>query len=347
MFQLNQPLQQYTVAFETLRSNHAAASGYLKDRYGADNQLQAFNNLTRLMEASEMPKRIPIELMSQGITALAENLGEPNLGLNMVDYLESEQNQIVLFIKETQMRFLELIQMIARYTCIATEVFEFRIVETSEHIELELSPNSPATVSYHQYEGVMGLIVRSLRHCKEVELLGVDLPHSKPSADDTPYFTTFGLLPNFDEPKASIYFAHQSRKAMVVGTADAKKSLRSLQRFEIQYMQHSDQDCLVERSRFLLPLLLCHGQANKERLAELLCVSSRTLQRRLKEQGTSFRALLQDLRIQLAEKHFRYTDTSCSELGFALGYQDYKQFHRAFKSWFGITPEQYRMQIAS
>lgn len=339
--------QQYTVAFETLRCNYEAVSGYLHDRYGLDKRRQELNNLTQFVQSGTTPDRIPIELISQGITALAQTLDEPNLGLRLVSYLEAEGNQIVSFIKRIQLRFVELVYMIARYTHIASQVFEFHIVETADSIQLELSPNSPETVSRHQFEGLMGLIVRSLRLCDQVNLVGIDLPHAQPNGSDELYMEVFGMLPRFDQPKACLHFAGESRNAFVAGTQDAQESLKSLQIFETQYTKLLEDDCLLERSRFLLSLLLCHGEANKERLAELLCVSPRTLQRRLKEQGTSFRELLQDLRKQLSEKHFLYSDATCYELGFALGYQDYKQFHRAFKNWFGVTPEQYRLQLIS
>lgn len=71
-------------------------------------------------------------------------------------------------------------------------------------------------------------------------------------------------------------------------------------------------------------------------------MSPRTLQRRLRDGGTSFAKVLSDLRHELALRYLRDERIAIAEVGFLLGFQDVTAFHRAFKRWSGKTPATYR-----
>jgi AraC-like DNA-binding protein len=84
------------------------------------------------------------------------------------------------------------------------------------------------------------------------------------------------------------------------------------------------------------------GPPGQDRIAGDLCMSSRTLQRKLKEEGANFSELLQDCRMQLAKKYLRQGKKSVVETSYTLGFAEPSTFSRAFKRWTGQTPAQYR-----
>jgi AraC-like DNA-binding protein len=75
-------------------------------------------------------------------------------------------------------------------------------------------------------------------------------------------------------------------------------------------------------------------------------IGKRTLQRRLKEHGFSFRDVLTEVRQELAEQNLRDFDMSIGEIAYLLGYSNPSEFHRAFRGWTGIAPKQYRLRNA-
>lgn len=83
---------------------------------------------------------------------------------------------------------------------------------------------------------------------------------------------------------------------------------------------------------------LSEGDPRREIVAFALCVSERTLQRRLAEEGTSFADLVDDVRREAAERYFAHGDCSPTEITFALGFSDPSNFYRACKRWFGRSP---------
>ena len=84
------------------------------------------------------------------------------------------------------------------------------------------------------------------------------------------------------------------------------------------------------------------GPPSQQQIASALHVSNRTLQRKLKEEGTSFMDLLQDTRMQLARKYLRSPGRSIVETAYLLGFSEPSTFSRAFKRWTGQAPADYR-----
>jgi AraC-like DNA-binding protein len=100
--------------------------------------------------------------------------------------------------------------------------------------------------------------------------------------------------------------------------------------------------CVSARVRQVLMQMIAKGDPRRELVAASLCMSERTLQRRLTEEGTSFVGLVDDTRRELAEAYFVNGTYSPTEMSFALGFADPSNFYRACKRWFGRTPNMLR-----
>ena len=81
-----------------------------------------------------------------------------------------------------------------------------------------------------------------------------------------------------------------------------------------------------------------------EHVAKRLAVSPRTLQRRLKEEGTSFKGVVSATRENLARHYLSRTQLTATEIAFLLGFEEPTSFFRAFQRWTGTTPERLRKQ---
>lgn len=80
--------------------------------------------------------------------------------------------------------------------------------------------------------------------------------------------------------------------------------------------------------------------------ARLLHLTPRTLHRRLIDEGTSYKALLEDVRRTLAVEMLKSERQGVSEIAFALGYSDVANFRRAFKRWQAMSPAAFRARTA-
>lgn len=85
---------------------------------------------------------------------------------------------------------------------------------------------------------------------------------------------------------------------------------------------------------------------SQEVVANELHVSGSTLARKLREEGTCFRSVVESEHQYMANHYLRNTDMTIEEIGEALGYFDTSSFRRAFKKWFGVPPSKYLSQYS-
>ncbi len=98
----------------------------------------------------------------------------------------------------------------------------------------------------------------------------------------------------------------------------------------------------AERVRAVLLEALPAGQSSADEVARRLALSKRTLQRRLREETTTYQAVLNQTREALAKHYLVQTNLSGTEIAFLIGFDDPNSFFRAFHQWTGQTPQQVR-----
>ena len=105
-------------------------------------------------------------------------------------------------------------------------------------------------------------------------------------------------------------------------------------------------------NRFVLSVRTAIGNAMKDGepkvtdVAAAIGVSVRTLQRRLGESGVDYRALVDDIRQDLALRYLKDRRHTLSDVAYLLGYSEISAFSRAFRRWTGSTPSDYRRRNA-
>ncbi len=103
----------------------------------------------------------------------------------------------------------------------------------------------------------------------------------------------------------------------------------------------TEQEGIVDQVRKIIINL--PGQVpTPEEVASQLNMSYRTLRRRLGEEGTSFKEIHGEVRMGMAAEYIRQTELTTQEIAYLLGYGETSNFHRAFKTWYGQTPGEFR-----
>jgi AraC-like DNA-binding protein len=108
--------------------------------------------------------------------------------------------------------------------------------------------------------------------------------------------------------------------------------------------RYPPENTLIERLRTMIKEQLNGGDASLERAANELGMSSRTLQRKLREHGTSHQELLDQMRRDLAMRYLQEPEMAICEVAYLLGFSESSALHRAFKRWTGMTPSEFRRQ---
>ncbi len=168
----------------------------------------------------------------------------------------------------------------------------------------------------------------------------ISFSFARPRATDE-FESLFGSVPRFSQPTAGIEFPKRFLDApMLTANAELRSILEAAARGILVSPRPNSSAAGQVRAA-----LLQAGTAQVMTLtqvARLLGVSERTLQRRLREEQTSFRRLVDAARRELAEAALELSDQSCAEMAENLGFSDEASFGRAFKRWTGQAPGRYR-----
>jgi AraC-like DNA-binding protein len=100
----------------------------------------------------------------------------------------------------------------------------------------------------------------------------------------------------------------------------------------------------VEHVRTAIVRRLPGARPTVDSVARDVAMSGRSLQRLLREHGTSFRELLDQVRHERARRYLDATSFSDGEIAFLLGFSDPASFYRAFRVWTGMSPGRFRQR---
>ncbi len=152
----------------------------------------------------------------------------------------------------------------------------------------------------------------------------------------------FGCAVRFNAPRDILVFQKDALGARFASHHPQMLALM-LPGLEEALMEKSSAVTLARRVRNVL-LKSMHGRRpSVDLVARELCLSPRTLQRRLEEEGTSYQRLLDGVRQETARHLLASTNLDTGEIAFVLGFEELNSFARAFQSWEGTSPNRWRM----
>jgi len=142
-------------------------------------------------------------------------------------------------------------------------------------------------------------------------------------------------------PRNTIVFrASDAQRPFVTRNAELLGMLAP--QFEEDLKQQSGNENFAKRVRGAVQQKLTGRRPTIEDIADALHVSSRTLQRRLQDEGSSFQRVLEEARHQLARHYLNNSVLELNEAAYLLGYEDANSFVRAFRTWEGVPPARWR-----
>lgn len=174
-------------------------------------------------------------------------------------------------------------------------------------------------------------------------LAEVHLPH-RPLAPAQAFKRFFGAPIHTGKPHAALLF---NRRAL---TAPMKSASRELQRMATNYIESCFpglDPSLAKRVELAVGRSLGSGGAQRESVAQLLCMHPRTLQRRLSEEGTTFESILDMVRREAAWRYLTNTDLPAGRIAALVGLARQSGLTRACRRWFGMTPSEVRAEGAA
>lgn len=269
--------------------------------------------------------------------------GDPAIGLNMARQARPAALNVVGYALMSSRNLKEGFARLVRYQRIIAEGADLDFQPCAQGYRLSLTIIGDRLPPARQSaEGSLAGCLTFCRWLTGTPLLPLEVSFQGQLPDDLePYRQLFQAPLRFDAPRYALLFREEDVEMPLPTANEALAQLHD--RFAGEYLSRFSDSKVMHRARQILCRLLPQGEPRREVVAQALCLSERTLQRRLQEEGSSFQQLLDDTRRDLAVQHLAQPDLAPLEIAYLLGFADPSNFYRAFKRWFGVTPGEYRL----
>jgi len=273
--------------------------------------------------------------------AVMEQLPDPALGVKLGSNVHVRQAGLVGYSMLHSPSLDHAITRLIRYERILEDTTYLKLEHDGNRVCLLVEEPLPLAGLRQPIESDVAAMVTCFREITGVERLPlkVQLPYPRPATIE-PYRPVLGDSIDFDAPRAAIIFDAADMALPVVARDETLCSY--LDDHANRILKSLAARSYAERVQKVLWEELSEGQPTIKTVARALGTSTRTLQRRLRDEGVNFAELLDTFRRRMAGELLQRHDLAVYEVAFLLGYSEPSTFFRAFRRWTGMSPLQYR-----
>jgi AraC-like DNA-binding protein len=295
-----------------------------------------------MADASDPNVRISTIRMQTLWRLAIEKTGIPELGLVAVRQFQPAVLQGLGFAWLASDTLGDALGRLVRYSRIINVLPDFSLEESGDTVDLVIRvPDLGTDFMYAATDAGMGVFLRMCQITAAADIMPRRTSLQRPTpVDPAPYVAMFGPNIEFEADAYRLYF---DKKLVHTRLSTANPELARLNdQAVIDYLARYDRSSITMQVRSKIIECLPDGRPNQGDIAETLHTSLRSLQRKLRNEETTFKDLLSETQQQLAMHYIQETHRSIGEITYLLGFSEPSNFTRAFKRWTGKSPAEYR-----
>lgn len=271
-----------------------------------------------------------------------EKTGIPEFGLVAVNQFQPAVLQGLGFAWLASNSLDDALGRLVRYSRIINVLPDFSLEDSGDTIDLVIRvPDLGQDFAHAATDAGMGVFLRMCQITAGTNIMPVRAIFQRPTPVDTaPYVSMFGPNIEFGAEAHRLCFDKELADTHLP-TANPELA-RLNDQAVIDYLARYDRSSITMQVRSKIIECLPDGRPNQGEIAETLHTSLRSLQRRLRDEETTFKDLLSETQQELAMHYIRETHRSIGEITYLLGFSEPSNFTRAFKRWTGKSPAEYR-----
>lgn len=293
-------------------------------------------------------RQIPLSNYVQLLEIAAREL-DPALGLKLgLGHFNTLPNAVLLggfgHAIRAAANVRAMLDFAERYLVVHAQANEVSWSTIGAHLAIRYRISDPSITQRRQdAEYAFGALYNRMREVTggKYEVLRVDFAHEQPD-DISEHLRSFPCQVRFGQPaNLMLWPAAMLDEPLLSADPRLFQALQpGLEEARRQRLADTD---LTARLGLAIETRLGSG-INLDDIACQLCMSKRTLQRRLRELDLEFNDLVEDIRQALAVDLVRRSPANLTEIATRLGYNESSSFTRAFRRWTGFTPREFRQQ---
>lgn len=236
----------------------------------------------------------------------------------------------------------EALRMMQRNLDFHAKGVEVSVVKSEQYIDIRMDFAFANDENCEQLAGLsLALLARCLQQLQCQPLAPVSLLLRRAEGDAEAYYKVFACRPYFAMDCDALRYPIALLDAPVQVESRVREGLSRQWRGG----RSADAENLGQLLDQAITALLPTGECSLAMVARVIGMHPRTLQQRLKDQGSSFSKVLAARRLYLAREHLQFSDIDLTTLALNLGFSELPVFSRAFKAWTGSCPREWRKRV--
>lgn len=239
----------------------------------------------------------------------------------------------------------QVVELLERYLVLRTDLVTMESTQQGDRLWVSFYENRPLEDIRRPVTEAIVLAIRNILDFTTMGTCNIS-EVTFPFDGDEKLATAMFRCPvsyNQDSAGFSLPLATIDQPLKLANTVSFQEGLKVCQQ-ELEKLS-SEQTWALRVRRIMLQST--HGFPSLKMTARRFHVTPRTLHRRLIEEGTSYRDILEDVRHQLAIRYLETGQMTVQEISYALGYSDIANFRKAFKRWESVPPSTYGARLSS
>jgi AraC-like DNA-binding protein len=273
--------------------------------------------------------------------AIGETSGDPGIGLKLGSEPRFERYQPTMIAAVCSRSFRDALQRIARYKQLTCPE-EIRVHTTRDEAAVEFFYLQAEEIQPDVLVDVCLAWILSIgRQGTDGQVTPLRLELTRPAQHRDLLESHFGCRVHFKTNRNALVFqARDLDRPFVTHNEELLTAIGA--QLETELKGRNPGADVGEQVKHTLKRSLAGKRPTLQHVAQELCMSVRTLQRRLTNADITFQRLVEDTRRELAHHYLKHSTVELNEAAFLLGYEDANSFFRAFHGWEGTSPGEWR-----
>jgi AraC-like DNA-binding protein len=288
--------------------------------------------------------RLPIVSMWALWRSAVEQTNDDAFGISVAEHVFPTHLNALLFAIQSSQNLRDIIDRLIRYATVVSTIIDLSLIEDPLSQQAKLRFTSLAQDNERPHAPFDAFLAIAVKNIRDVMALGeegiIEIHLRRPEPENLEKFQQFFNRPiRFNCEHNDLVFAEGLLdKKLAAANADLARINDQLLDDHLKRLNKKTYSLRVKE--VILDCLPDNG-INQELAAKRLNMSVRNLHRKLAEENTSFKVLLDTIRHDLSRRYLK-NNMSISDITYSLGFVDQSSFSRAFKRWTGQSPSQYR-----
>jgi AraC-like DNA-binding protein len=287
--------------------------------------------------------RVPRKALDRLIAAIYKKTGDITFGVKVVQNVHPSHLGPLGYAWMTSASLGEACQRLERFSRILMDRLRFSHLCAPEGVYVRIDFDEGADIGPMNYLFNMALFVQMVRLNlgNDFKPLKVSMNFLKPTETDT-IQSHFQCILEYDTPLNQILISHEDWQYKLPRVNPELTLMHD--EIVIKYLARLEKSDIINQVKTAIFELLGSGDVTAEAIANKLHITSRTLRRRLEEEGASYRGILKDVRQEVATQYIRDDSLALTEISYLLGFSQPSSLSRAIRLWTGKSPTELRQQ---